>query len=63
MKTKISWGVLLWAAFIILVTSDIKNLKYLFNLIKELKKIFKKGSCYNDDSDFVLVPKQKMKEF
>lgn len=63
MKTKFSWGVLLWAAFVILVNSDYKNLKYLPNLIKELKKIFKKGSCYNDDSDFVLVPKQRTKEF
>jgi len=63
MKTKFSWGVLLWAAFIILVTSDVKNLKYLSNLIKELKKIFRKGSCYTEDSDFVLIHKQRMKEF
>jgi queuine/archaeosine tRNA-ribosyltransferase len=63
MKTKISWYVLLWSTFIILITLDIKNLKYLFNLIKELRKIFKKGSYYTEDNDFVLIHKQKMKEF
>jgi hypothetical protein len=57
MKKKIDWVILLGAAFLILIISDYKNLKYLFNLIKELHKIFKKGSEYNEDKDFILIPR------
>jgi hypothetical protein len=61
MKQKISWGILLWAAFLILITSDWKNLRYLSNLIKELTKLTKKNSNYIEDSDFVLIHKDKLK--
>jgi len=57
MKKKISWIILLSASFLILIISDYRNLKYLFNLIKELHKIFKKGSEYNEDKDFILIPR------
>jgi hypothetical protein len=62
MKNRINWGILLWAAFLILITSDCKNLKYLPNLIKELHKLFKKGSGYTEDSGFILIHKSKVKD-
>jgi hypothetical protein len=61
MKNKINWAILLWAGFIILVISDWKNIKYLFNLIKELNKMFKKHSEYDEDSGFVLIHKSQLK--
>ena len=63
MKKEISWGILLWAAFLIMLTYDLKKIKYLPNLVKELRKLTKKGSRYTEDSDFILVPKPKHKEF
>lgn len=62
MKTKVSWCVLLWAAFIILIIQDYRNLKYFPNLMRELKKIIKNQSGYKEDGDFVLIHKSKMKE-
>lgn len=63
MKKRISWGILLWAAFLIMLTYDWKKIKYLPNLIKELNKLTKKGSKYTEDGDFILIPKPKTKEF
>ena len=63
MKVRISWGILLWAGFLILVTLDCRNLKYLPNLTKELKKLCKKYRGHSEDNDFILVPKPKQKEF
>ena len=63
MKRKISWGILLWAAFLIMLTYDWKKIKYLPNLVKELHKLTKKSSKYTEDSDFILVPKSKQKDF
>lgn len=63
MRKQISWGILLWAAFLIMVVYDWKKIKYLNNLIKELHKLTKKSSRYNEDSDFMLVPKPKQKDF
>lgn len=60
MKKRINWGILLWAAFLILITNDWKNLKYLPNLIRELNKLFKKKSKYIEDGDFVLIHKKKV---
>jgi hypothetical protein len=61
MKKRINWGILLLAAFLMLITSDCKNLKYLPNLIKELHKLFKKNSIYKEDGDFVLIHKNQIK--
>jgi hypothetical protein len=61
MKQKISWGVLLLCIFLLLIISDWKNIKYFFNLIKELHKIFKKGSEYKEDDDFILILKPGIK--
>lgn len=54
---------MVWAAFLIMLTYDFRKVKYLPNLIKELNNITKKGSRYNEDSDFILVPKPKQKDF
>lgn len=62
MKQKISWIILLWNIFLLLIISDWKNLKYLLNLIKELHKIFKKNSIYSEDSRFILIHKSKIKD-
>ena len=63
MRKQISWGILLWAAFLIMLTYDWKKIKYLPNLVKELHKLTRKHSCYTEDSDFILVPKPKIKDF
>ena len=57
MKQKISWLLLLLVAYLILVIVDWKNLKYLRNLFVELGKLFKKESIYNEDKDFILIPR------
>lgn len=57
MKQKISWLLLLLVAYLILVIVDWKNLKYLRNLFVELGKLFKKGSVYNEDKDFIMIPR------
>ena len=62
LKTRISWGVLLLSAFIILVTCNWKNLKYIFNLLKELHKLTKKNSIYKVDDDFILIHKTQVKD-
>lgn len=62
MKKQFCWGIMLWAAFLIMLTSDIKKIKYLPNLIRELKKLTRKHSKYNEDSDYMLVPKPQPKE-
>jgi len=61
MKKRINWGILLLSAFLILIVSDWKNIKYLPNLIKELHKLIKKNSNYKEDGDFVLIHKTKIK--
>jgi hypothetical protein len=61
MKNRISWGILLWAGFLVLVTTDWKNIKYLFNLIKELSILMKKNSKYTEDDGFVLIHKTALK--
>lgn len=63
MRKQISWTILLWAAFLIMLTFDWRKIKYLPNLIKELRRVARKGSRYNEDSDYMLVPKPKHKEF
>jgi hypothetical protein len=63
MRKRLSWGIMLWAAFLIMLTYDWKKIAYLPNLIKELRKLTKKSSRYTEDNDFVLVPKPKRKEF
>ena len=63
MRKHISWTILLWAAFLIMLTYDWKKIKYLPNLVKELNKLTKKSSRYTEDSDYMLVPKPKVKEF
>lgn len=63
MRKQISWGILLWAAFLIMLIYDWKKIKYLPNLVKELNKLARKGSIYTEDSDFMLVPKAQPKEF
>ena len=62
LKIRISWGILLLSAFIILVTCNWKNLKYIFNLLKELHKLTKKNSIYKVDDDFVLIHKTQVKD-
>jgi len=44
MKSRIIWGMLFVSAFLILVISDWRNLKYFTNLIRELHKLGKKNS-------------------
>lgn len=60
MRRKINWGILLLSAFLILIMSDWKNLKYLSNLIKEFGKIFKKHSQYIEDGDYILIHKKEL---
>jgi len=62
MKKRISWFLLLWTTFLILIISDWRNLKYFFNLIKELRKLFKKGSKYTEDGGFVLIHRSQIKD-
>jgi len=62
-RKHLSWTILLWAAFLIMLTYDLRKIKYLPNLIKELSRLTKKRSIYTEDSDFILVPKPKRKEF
>ena len=54
--------ILLISIFLILLNSDVKNLKYFPNLIKELAKLFKKNSSYTEDSGFVLIHRSKIKD-
>lgn len=61
MKRKINWGILLWAVFLILINNDWKNLKYLPNLIKELRRLARKHSHYTEDDGFVLIHKSQIK--
>jgi len=63
LKIRISWGILLLSAFIILVTCNWKNLKYSFNLLKELHRLIKKNSIYKVDDDFILIHKTQVKKF
>ena len=63
MKKEISWIILLWAAFLIMLTFDFRKIKYLPNLLHELRRVARKGSRYNEDSDYMLVPKPNHKEF
>ena len=58
---RLSWGILLLSAFAILIIFDIKKLKYLSNLLKELRELFKKNSKYTEDTGFVLIHKSKIK--
>jgi hypothetical protein len=62
MKKRLTWFLLLWVSYIILVIFDWKNLKYFSNLIKELHKLIKKNSKYTEDGDFILIPKPKPKD-
>ena len=62
MKKRINWGIMLWAVFFILLNSDWRNIKYLPNLIRELTKLIKKRSVYQEDGDFVLIHKNKIKD-
>jgi len=62
MKQKISWCLLLWTCYLILVISDWRNLRYFNNLVKELNKLIKKDSKYSEDGDFVLIHKTEVKE-
>jgi hypothetical protein len=62
MKRRISWCLLLWTCYLILVISDWRNLRYFNNLVKELNKLIKKNSKYAEDGDFVLIHKTKVKE-
>jgi hypothetical protein len=62
MKTRISWILLLWTAYLILLISDWKNLKYFPRLIEELKKTIHKNSKYTEDNDFVLMKRPRKKE-
>ena len=61
-KRKISWILLLWTAYLILLLNDWKNLKYFPNLIRELCKMLKKYSSYTEDGDFVLIHKEQLKK-
>jgi hypothetical protein len=62
MKNRINWGILLWAGFLILLNMNIKNIKYLPNLLKELHRLWKKNSKYSEDGDFILIHKSKRKK-
>jgi len=62
MKTKLSWFLLLWTSYSILLIHDWKNIKYFPNLIRELQKLIKKNSKHSEDGDFVLIPKSKVKD-
>jgi hypothetical protein len=57
MKKQISWLLLLLVAYLILLIIDWKNIKYLRNLFIELGKLFKNESIYNEDKDFILIPR------
>ena len=63
MKQRINWGILLWAGFLILLNSDIKNIKYLPNLLQELRKVWKRTSEYNEDRDYVLIHKRLFADY
>ena len=63
MKQRISWGIMLWAGFLILLNSDIKNIRYLPNLFRELHRLWIKNSKYSEDGDFILIHKSKEKNF
>jgi hypothetical protein len=60
-KSKFTWILFLWTGFLILVIQDWRNLKYIFNLFRELCRIFSKNSGYYEDSDFILIHKDKLK--
>ena len=62
MKKRFNWGILLWAAFLILINSDWKNIRYLPNLIKELQKMMKRNTKYTEDGSFILIHKSKLKD-
>jgi hypothetical protein len=57
MRQKLSWLLLLWTTFIILILQDWHNCKYMFRLFREFYKILKKNSHYAEDSDFILIHK------
>lgn len=63
MKKRISWILLLWTCYLLLLINNWRNLKYFGSLCKEFKKLIKKNSKYTEDGDFILVPKPKQKEF
>ena len=61
MKNKIIWSTILFNAYLVLVILDWKNLKYFPNLLKELKRIFKKNSKHTEDNGFILIHKSRLK--
>jgi hypothetical protein len=63
MKKRLSWILLLWTTYLILLINNWKNFKYFPNLIKEFHRIIKKYSKYTEDGDFILIPRPKIKEF
>lgn len=61
-KIRLSWIILLYCSYSILVLNDIHNLKYIIGFFKEIKKIFEKNSKYIEDGDFILIHKNFIKK-
>jgi len=57
MKHRISWVLLLWTCYLLMVIADWKNLKYIFKLFREFIKMLDKNSQYSEDGDFILIHK------
>jgi hypothetical protein len=60
MKKRISWFLLLWTGYLLLLISDWRNIKYFGNLIKELQKLIEKNSKYTEDNDFIIIHKKEL---
>lgn len=63
MRKRLSWLLLLWTSYLILLINDWKNLRYFGHLCKEFRKLIKNNSKYTEDSDFILIHKPKQKDY
>jgi len=61
MKKRISWFLLLWTGYLLLIINNWKNIKYFGHLVKELQKLLKNNSKYIEDAGWILVRKEKIK--
>ena len=58
LKQRTVWFLFLTNAFLILLVTHGFNFKYIINLLKNYKEIFKMASKFTEDSDYNLVYKK-----
>jgi len=55
LKQRLIWAILIWNIFIILIIENSSNLKYIWQVLHELKELLKKNSKYTEDKGWVYI--------